>query len=122
MAGPLSDSEFGGILLFCNDFPLMQDFYRDKLGLNVDQCGASCASFNANGLAVTLRPAKLEQSTSPRKHLLIGFNVKDIGATREQLVAKGVKVSDVQVFGFGKVAELIDPEGNVIALEEPRKN
>jgi predicted enzyme related to lactoylglutathione lyase len=100
----------------------MRDFYKDKLGLDVDQCGNSCASFNANGLAVTLRPGKQDGMSFSRKHLLIGFHVKDIGATRERLLANGVAVSDVKTYGFGKVAELTDPEGNVIALEEPRKD
>lgn len=46
-----------------------------------------------------------------------GFKA-DINAAREELVARGVEVGDVQVFDWGSFVFFRDPDGNGWAVQE----
>jgi catechol 2,3-dioxygenase-like lactoylglutathione lyase family enzyme len=45
--------------------------------------------------------------------------VTDIEAARAELAGRGVEVSDVQVFAWGKFVLFTDPDGNGWAVQEP---
>lgn len=45
--------------------------------------------------------------------------VTDIEAARAELAGRGVDVSDVQVFDWGKFVLFTDPDGNGWAVQEP---
>ncbi len=44
--------------------------------------------------------------------------VTDVAAAREELVGRGVEVSDVQVFDWGSFVFFKDPDGNGWALQQ----
>lgn len=46
------------------------------------------------------------------------MTVSDINAAREELVARGVEVGDVQVFDWGSFVFFRNPDGNGWAVQE----
>ena len=58
-----------------------------------------------------------QPSTRP---FMLNFRVDDLDAVLAQLKAEGVALQgDIQTFGYGRFAKILDPEGNPIELWEP---
>ncbi|WP_413574678.1 VOC family protein [Bdellovibrio sp. HCB290] len=109
---------FSAVLIFCENIRVMTDFYSDKLGLPIKDCGQTCSSFETSfGLGITLRQVKMDNSDQKRDHIVLGFYVDDIEKLKEQLAAKGVEMGPIQSRSIGKVAEIKDPEGNIIGFQ-----
>lgn len=110
---------FSAVLIFCDDIKTMTEFYSDKLGLPIKQCGQSCSSFETSfGLGITLRQVKMDHSSQKRDHIVLGFYVDDIEKLRDQLAVKGVIMGPIESRSIGKTAEVKDPEGNIIGFQQ----
>ena len=98
-------------------------FYVEKLGFNADmdatvsdeirfvQCtppGSACSI--AFGLGIT--------DAAPGSVRGMQVVVDDVAKAREELLDRGVEVSEVQEFPWGKFVYLADPDGNAWALQE----
>jgi catechol 2,3-dioxygenase-like lactoylglutathione lyase family enzyme len=102
-------------LFFSPDAKAMRAFLRDKLDL---------ASVDAGGgwLIFALPPAELgvHPSEAGDAHQELYFMCDDIEATVERLKAKGVEfdgpITDAR---FGRVATLLTPDGQRLALYQP---
>jgi catechol 2,3-dioxygenase-like lactoylglutathione lyase family enzyme len=105
------------------DVDRAKQFYVDKLGFNADhdatvsdevrfvQCtppGSACSI--AFGLGIT--------DAAPGSVRGMQVVVDDVAKAREELVDRGVQVSDVQEFPWGKFVYLADPDGNAWALQQ----
>lgn len=110
---------FSAVLIFCEDIQAMTDFYSDKLGLPIKQCGQSCSSFETSfGLGITLRQVKMDDASQKRDHIVLGFYVDDIEKLKEQLAAKGIAMGPIESRSIGKTSEVKDPEGNIIGFQQ----
>jgi catechol 2,3-dioxygenase-like lactoylglutathione lyase family enzyme len=105
------------------DVDRAKQFYVDKLGFNADHDhavsdeirfvqltppGSACSI--AFGLGVT--------DAEPGSVRGMQVVVDDVVKAREELVGRGVDVSDVQEFPWGKFVFLADPDGNRWALQQ----
>ena len=97
-------------------------FYVDKVGFNADHDfqvndslrfvqltppGSACSIALTSG-AHRMAPGTIEG---------LQMVVEDAEASRKELAARGVEVSDVEVFPWGSFVFFKDPDGNVWALQ-----
>ncbi len=117
------------VILHVKDMNLQVSWYRDKMGLKlnyprnvVDFTNEHWVTFETGSCIFVLHSGgrvRLDETPSHR----ITFRVKDINGARNQLLKRGVSVSDVRSPAPGVwVVDGRDPEGNVFALESNRQD
>ena len=113
----------GRIVLLVRDFERAVEFYRDTLGLTAQAVHPGWAIFETGEALLCLRGpwegmeyAPEDFGRSPDELL---FRVDDLAAAVAALERKGVRVGTPHEPGPGiRVAELQDPDGRRVALEE----
>jgi len=103
------------IILFVNDMPAMTAFYRDVLGLrpiaDSKHPPTEWLEFDAGGARIALHKA-FDPSGKPATCNKITFYAADVPKVREQLVARGAKMYEVNNWGELITCDGHDPEGN----------
>lgn len=107
-----------------SDVDRAKAFYIDQAGFNADHDhrvsdemrfvqltprGSGCSIAIGEGIATT-PPGSLQG---------LQLVVSDIDAARAELVERGVDVSEIQVFPWGRFVFFSDPDGNGWAVQEP---
>ncbi len=116
----------GGIFFKCKDPQKVKEWYRDNLGLEVDEHGSPFEFRNAN------RPEEINylqwgpfsEDTKyfdpSEKEFMINYRVVNIENLVEQLKESGVTVVDsIETYDYGKFVHILDSENNKIELWEP---
>ena len=100
------------------------DFYKDKIGFNLDHDhtvneklrfvqmtppGSACSICFGIGIADNMKPGSIKG---------LQMVVKDAQAANDELVKRGVEVSDVDIQAWGKFIRFNDPDGNAWTLQE----
>jgi predicted enzyme related to lactoylglutathione lyase len=114
--------------VYVRDFARALAFYRDVLGLPLrfadEKFGyASFATPGAGFAVAKIDEADPEQRKLAGRHSGIGFGVDDLARTYESWRARGVAFPlppTKQPWG-GTLAQLADPEGNRITLDQYRE-
>jgi predicted enzyme related to lactoylglutathione lyase len=90
-------------------------FYRDTLGLAVKfQDGDKWTQFDVGGTQVALATPAPGQ-VDPGRNATVVLQVDDLTATRAQLAAQGIAVSEIiGMGGHGSFFTCPDPAGNVV--------
>jgi len=112
------------IMLPVNDVDASIDFYKNKMGFNLDHDvqpgngmrvvqltpgGSSCSIVFGTGMGELSEPGSIKNT-----HLVVG----DIEAARNRLATNGVGISDVSDMGGVKYAYFEDPDGNSWTLQQ----
>lgn len=103
-------------------------FYRDKLGLDVEDLAGAPGYFFVHG-GKGSQFLVYEHGTSKADHTQISFEVEDIEAAVAELRERGVTfqeynmpdfktVNGIAEMGNTKSAWIVDTEGNIIALNQ----
>jgi predicted enzyme related to lactoylglutathione lyase len=116
------------ILVPVSDVDRAKAFYTENAGFNADHDhrvsdeirfvqltppGSACSIVLGEGLT-EMAPGSLQG---------LQLVVEDIEAAREELVGRGVEVSDVQEFDWGSFVFFNDPDGNGWSVQEmPRRD
>lgn len=92
-------------------------FYRDTLGLTVDEQQDEWSELSAKGLRIGLN-GRPEESPNGDGGALIAFTVDgDLEAEVEELKGKGVSFSgEVSEHPWGRIVPFKDPDGNDLQL------
>ena len=116
----------GGIFFKCKDPKLVREWYRDHLGLNINQYGAvfewyQGADSTKKGF---LQWSPFKETTKyfepSTKDFMINYRVTNMDALVSDLMKKGVTVCDsIQTASYGKFVHILDIEGNKLELWEP---
>ena len=114
---------FGGVFVDSKDPKALAAWYRDKLGLNIeDWDGAMIFGQGAAppyGIWAPFNKDSGRFKPSSRA-FMINFAVDDLDAFLASLEAKGVQVNErQQMDGMGKFAWILDPDGTKIELWQP---
>ncbi len=116
----------GGIFFKSKDPEKSREWYKDHLGLPMNQWGASFESRKTdepdkvNFLQWTLFEDKTEYFDPSEKEFMINYTVQNIEGLIEQLKEKGVTIVDtLETYDYGKFIHIMDNEGNKIELWEP---
>lgn len=90
-------------------------FYRDTLGLNVKfRDGDKWTQFDVGGTQVAVATPAPGQ-VDPGSNATVVLQVDDLAATRSELTAQGIAVSEVVAMGdHGSFFTCRDPAGNVV--------
>jgi predicted enzyme related to lactoylglutathione lyase len=113
----------GGVFFKANDPEKLKQWYREHLGMPVDEYGyvAFKTKDDPTGV-ITWAPFEktttyFAPSTAP---FMINFRVRDLDKMLAQLRAAGAQVDDkIQDEPYGRFGWIIDPEGNRIELWQP---
>jgi predicted enzyme related to lactoylglutathione lyase len=119
----------GGIFFKANDPDKLGAWYREHLGLELEDFGGvtfrenEASSESPKRQAYTLWspfPADTDYFAPSEKPFMINFRVADLDALLTKLRQEGVKVDErTEKSEFGYFGWLMDPEGNRIELWEP---
>ena len=117
----------GAVALYAEDFEAMLAFYRDDLGLDVVEInagpeydeGVDFVYMDAGGPGVeifdrSVHPAELPMSVGGS--VRAAFQVDDLNATRDGLIARGIEVGGFVNRQWGRYVELADPESNPLLI------
>jgi predicted enzyme related to lactoylglutathione lyase len=120
----------GGIFFKANDPEKLAAWYKQHLGLDVEEYGG--VTFREGTLAGESRPprqaytvwspfaADTDYFAPSEKPFMINFRVADLDALLSKLRAEGVTVDErTEKSEFGYFGWAMDPEGNRIELWEP---
>jgi predicted enzyme related to lactoylglutathione lyase len=106
-----------------SDVDRAKAFYTDKVGFNADQdhrvsdevrfvqltpSGSGCSIAIGTGLGPAMEPGSVQG---------LQLVVDDIEAAHAELSGRGVEVSDVQDFPWGRFVFFSDPDGNGWAVQ-----
>lgn len=117
----------GGIFFKAGDPATLRQWYRQHLGINVEEWGGTAFSWSnpdsPTGTGTTVwsvfedSSKYFAPSTSP---FMINYRVEDLHAVLAALRAEGCAVDDkVDESEFGKFGWVMDPEGNRVELWQP---
>jgi catechol 2,3-dioxygenase-like lactoylglutathione lyase family enzyme len=117
------------VIVPVSDVDRAKEFYGEKLGFPVDvdhragehfrvvqvtPPGSGCSIVFGSGMGSDVKPGSLKGNQ---------LVVSDIEAAHAELSGRGVEVSPVQDFGWGRFVFLKDPDGNGWAVQQlpPRR-
>ena len=109
----------GGYFLRAADPSALTAWYRDALGLDVDEYGQW--SPDAGPSVFAAFESDTEYFGRAAQQTMLNFRVRDLDAMLEQLRAAGADVSDEtqDMDGVGRFGWVTDPDGNRIELWQP---
>lgn len=113
----------GGVFFKAGDPKALAEWYRDHLGIPVeeDQTYGSFVSAGPGDQTVwSTFPMSTEYFGPGSSGLMVNYRVADLDAMLAQLRGAGVEVIDrVEEYDFGRFGWAVDPEGNRFELWEP---
>lgn len=114
----------GGVFFKSKDPKALMAWYRDVLGIKVEDWGGVILSYDAPAhppvLTMNVFKDDSDYMAPSRREFMLNFAVDNLPAFLERLTAKGVAIlkrddSDAS----GKFAWIVDPDGTKIELWEP---
>lgn len=117
----------GGIFIKARDPEKLRAWYREHLGLDIEDWGGMAFSWNRpdgpgeNGITIwsVFEDSSEYFAPSPAR-FMINYIVNDLQAVLAELRSEGCEVdTKTQESEFGKFGWVMDPEGNRIELWEP---
>lgn len=116
----------GGIFFFSEDPEKIKEWYRDNLGMEVNEWGSSIEFRNAhqpeeiNYLQWSPFEKGSDYFAPSRKEFMINYRVEHLEELLVKLRQNGVAILDeVETYEYGKFVHIMDAEGNKIELWEP---
>ncbi len=116
----------GGIFFKSENPKKIAEWYRDNLGLVIDEYGSPFEFRNANRPDEInyLRWGPFSENSKyfepSQKEFMINYRVENIEALVEELKSNGVTVVDsIETYDYGKFVHILDSENNKIELWEP---
>ena len=115
-------NKIGAIILLVADLKRSIEFYRDVLGMQLEQESEDWVEFSKGSSTVlALHPARKSSRKKSQKRagILVGFYVSDLHDDCRDLESKKVKFYKKETEeAFGKHAIIEDPDGHLISLVE----
>lgn len=116
----------GGVFFKCKDPQKVRDWYKENLGLNTNEYGATFEWTDAEdpskkGATQWSPFAENTKYFEPSKAaFMINYRVENLEAMVEAMKANGITILDsIETYEYGKFVHILDPEGNKIELWEP---
>jgi len=117
----------GGVFFKCNDPKSMNEWYVKNLGLPVSQYGTTFEWLQADDPSKTgstswcVFPQDTKYFNPSEKPFMINYRVENLVELLEELKKDNVIIVDeIAEYDYGKFVHVLDPEGNIIELWEPK--
>jgi catechol 2,3-dioxygenase-like lactoylglutathione lyase family enzyme len=116
----------GGLFFKSRDPKALAAWYKDVLGLPIEDWGGAALPYDQPGhppvLVVSPFPADSSYFAPSEREFMLNFAVDDLDAFLARLAAKGVAVQRREDNGpNGRFAWILDPDGVKIELWEPKR-
>ncbi|ALW89443.1 hypothetical protein GCM10008956_00130 [Deinococcus arenae] len=109
------------VTLVVRDPHASRAFYRSVLDLpDAPDAGPTFVMLQAGPVTVILQPAAASSAAPQPGGVELGFEVPDVDAAREALLAAGGTAGDVQRMGWGEALDARDPDGHALTLYRRR--
>ncbi len=114
----------GGIFIKFKDPKKMNLWYKEVLGLNVNDYGVLFGFNHTADKRAFMQLGTFEENTKyfgeESQQVMLNFRVTEMEELLKVLVSKGLKlVDEIETYDYGKFVHIEDPEGNRIELWEP---
>ena len=118
---------FGGLFFKAKDSDTLSAWYRDRLGLPIEEWGGCVFPWRdaedpkkAGQTVWSVFDAKTPYFKPSRKTFMMNFRVDDLDRVLAELKAEGVEATAAsEESEYGKFGWVMDPEGNKIELWQP---
>jgi len=117
----------GGVFFKCNDPKNMNDWYAKNLGLQTSEWGTSFDWRDADDpskkgtTAWSTFPQDTKYFNPSEKPFMINYRVENLATLLDELKKDNVIIVDeIAEYDYGKFVHILDPEGNIIELWEPK--
>lgn len=117
----------GGVFFKCNDLQAMNEWYTKNLGLTTSEYGTTFEWRQADdpskkgSTAWCAFPHDTKYFNPSAKPFMINYRVENLVALVDELKKNKVTIVDeIAEYDYGKFVHLLDPEGNIIELWEPK--
>lgn len=117
----------GGIFFKAKDAPALRAWYKQHLGIDVQDWGGAAFSWTdgagqpvAGTTAWTINAASSNHFAPSTSQFMVNYRVADLHALLKALREEGCAVLEkVDESEYGKFGWVMDPEGNKVELWEP---
>ena len=110
----------GGVFLRARDPDALRAWYREYLGIAIEDWGGVAFEAERDDVTVWSIFAGDSEYWPREQQVMVNYRVRDLDALLAQLRAAGVEVDDnVEEQEFGRFSWAVDPEGNRFELWEP---
>jgi predicted enzyme related to lactoylglutathione lyase len=116
----------GGLFFKCKDPEKVKQWYKEHLGLPVNEWGATFDWRDKEKpdqicyTAWSPFPPDTKYFSPSEKEFMFNYRVENLEELLKVLVKEGVEiVGEVEEYEYGKFGWIMDPEGNKIELWEP---
>ena len=117
----------GGVFFKCIDPKSMNEWYAKNLGLQTSDWGTSFDWRDADDpakkgtTAWSTFPQNTKYFNPSEKPFMINYRVENLAALLDELKKDNVTIVDeIAEYDYGKFVHVLDPEGNIIELWEPK--
>jgi predicted enzyme related to lactoylglutathione lyase len=117
----------GGIFFKSDDPKAMNDWYAKNLGLETSAYGTTFEWKEADDPSKTgsttwcTFPKDASNFSPSEKPFMINYRVENLTLLLEELKKENVTIVDeIAEYDYGKFLHIMDPEGNIIELWEPK--
>jgi predicted enzyme related to lactoylglutathione lyase len=124
---PKRATGIGGIFFKSNDPKGVKDWYRDHLGFNTDDYGATFewrhedAPEKKGSTIWSTFAADTKYFQPSEKQFMINLRVEDLEWLLGELKKEGIEqIGEMQDYEYGKFAHIMDPDGNKVELWEAK--
>ncbi len=117
----------GGVFFKCDDPKAMNEWYAKNLGLETSPYGTTFEWRDAEDpekkgsttwCAFSQQAGNFNPSTKP---FMINYRVENLAEMVEEMKKQHITVVDeIAEYDYGKFVHVLDPEGNIIELWEPK--
>jgi lactoylglutathione lyase len=118
----------GGVFFKCKDPKGMNDWYAKNLGLTTGEYGTTFEwrqeedPSKKGSTSWCAFPSDTKYFNPSTKPFMINYRVENLVALVEELKRDKVTIVDeIAEYDYGKFVHLLDPEGNIIELWEPKE-
>jgi lactoylglutathione lyase len=118
----------GGVFFKCDDPKAMNEWYAKNLGLPMTDYGATFEWRQADdpskkgSTTWSTFPEETKYFNPSTKPFMINYRVEDLVALVAELKKDNVTIIDeITDYDYGKFVHVLDPEGNIIELWEPKE-
>jgi predicted enzyme related to lactoylglutathione lyase len=117
----------GGVFFKSNDPKAMNEWYAKNLGLTTSEYGTTFDWLDAEdpskkgSTSWCAFPENTKYFDPSAKPFMINYRVADLVALVDELKKDNVTIVDeIAEYDYGKFVHVLDPEGNIIELWEPK--
>lgn len=117
----------GGVFFKCNDPKAMNDWYAKNLGLPSGEYGTTFEwrenedPSKTGSTSWCTFPSDTKYFNPSDKPFMINYRVENLAALVDELKKDGVQIVDeIAEYDYGNFVHILDPEGNIIELWEPK--